>query len=327
MTQTKLNKSWEKMMEDVHSPEGVETLKKNLKDGLIRFFGGIAESMWRYEGMDDDPRFATMLQMSRFTVPERFMLRNGLACFFEYEGQIQCLPVVTGLGINIYGYPVEWSPVPSGWTEMNKGKNIIADKIRGLKLNWDNSVLMQNDMFKTAEYTYIEQLVAELVDNTLTMNQLQLLAKSPYVFEVSEDNLMSAKNFYLALSKNKPVIFLNRNGEKLVPSVELTEAKIDPALFELYDRFECQLLEFLGFPCVPITKRAQQSVSEVESHEMKIYARRQEKLRMRERAVERLNEMFGTHVKVISVVDERKDYIFKMGDPEEPGTGDEFVDN
>lgn len=323
--QSKLNKSWEKSHEDIHSPLGVEQLQENLKDGLIRFFGGIAESMWRYEGMADDERFQTMLEMSRDTVPEKFLLRNGQCVWFEYNGQIQCLPLVQGLGINIYGNPVEWYPVPVGWSDINRGKNVIADQIRDTRLDWSNSVLMQNDMFKTAEMNYIEQLVKELVDNTMTMNQLQLLAKSPYIFNVTEDNLLTAKNFMLALSSNKPAIFINREGEKPIPAVELSEAKIDPALFELYDRFECQLLEFIGFPCVPITKRAQQSVSEVESHEMKIYARRQEKLKMRERAVERVNRMFGTNISVVSVVDERKDYIFKLDG--EGGKDESFPDN
>ena len=64
------------------------------------------------------------------------------------------------------------------------------------------------------------------------------------------------------------------------------------------------MLEYIGFPCVPITKRAQQSVSEVQSNDAKIYMRRQEKLRQRQMAVDRLNRMFGTSLSVVSVIDE-----------------------
>jgi hypothetical protein len=265
-----------------------------------------------------------MLEMSRDTVPEKFLYTNGQSVFFEYRGQIQNLPFrMNSAGINLYGNPVEWSPVPVGWEEHKRGRNPIADEIRDLKLDWSNSVIIRNDVFGSAEENYVNQMITELVDNTLTMNQLQLLAKSPFIFVVTEDNLMSAKNYFLALCSDKPGIFLNRDGERPIPSTEATHAPIDPALFELYDRFECQLLEYIGFPCVPITKRAQQSVAEVESHEMKIYARRQEKLRMREKAVERLNKMFGTNVKVVSVVDERKDIIMQMDDNGKVRSNDE----
>ena len=80
--------------------------------------------------------------------------------------------------------------------------------------------------------------------------------------------------------------------------------KIDPALFELFDRFECQILEYIGFPCVPITKRAQQSVSEVTENDDKIRVRRMEKLKQREKACERIKEIFGVDISVVSVIDE-----------------------
>jgi len=95
--------------------------------------------------------------------------------------------------------------------------------------------------------------------------------------------------------------------------------KIDPALFELYDRFECQILEYIGFPCVPITKRAQQSVGEVQSNDSKIFVRRMEKLNQRIKACERINNMFGTELNVVSVVDELTESS-NFEEPEEPET-------
>ena len=93
-------------------------------------------------------------------------------------------------------------------------------------------------------------------------------------------------------------------GERTLPVTEQTNVKIDPALFELFDRFECQILEYLGFPCVPITKRAQQTVSEVQSNDDKIRLRRMEKLNQRQKACERINQLFGTSIRCVSVIDE-----------------------
>ena len=75
-------------------------------------------------------------------------------------------------------------------------------------------------------------------------------------------------------------------------------------MLELFDRFECQILEYLGFPCVPITKRAQQTMFEVQSNDDKIRIRRLEKYNQRKNAVDRINEMFGTDMEVYSVIDE-----------------------
>lgn len=301
---SKLNKSWERTRQEVHSPAGVESLRRAVKYGLMRKYMGIAETMYRYDGMDE--RFEDMNVMSQNTVPEKFLMRNGQCVWFDWHGQIHCLPLVADNGINIYGTPSGWYPVPVGWTDNLRGDPAMKDvtEIRDTRLTYENSVVMKNDIFGGNDYEYVEAMVNELVDNTMTMNQLQLIAKAPFVFNVSEDNLLSAKNYFLALSTDKPAIFTNSNGEKPVPVVESTQNKIDPSLFELFDRFECQILEYLGFPCVPITKRAQQSVSEVQSNDAKIYVRRMEKLKQREQACERINQLFGTNISVVSVIDE-----------------------
>ena len=304
---SKINRSWERSRNEVHSPVGVDELRKNVKYGLTRLYTGIAESMFRYDGIEDT-KFQDMTVMSQDTVPEVFLFRNGQCVWFETAGQVHCLPLVMQGGVNIYGKMNSWHPVPVGWDETKKGQNKTVDDIAIMDLNYDNSVVMRNDLFGGSDAPYIESMVAELVDNVLTMNQLQLIAKSPFVFNVTEDNMLTAKNFFLAMCEDRPAIFTNSNGERPMPVVESTQMTIDPALFELYDRFECQILEYIGFPCVPITKRAQQSVGEVQSNDSKIFVRRMEKLNQRIKACERINNMFGTNLNVVSVVDELTDY-------------------
>lgn len=300
----RLNKSWEKAyLDEVHSPEGVEKLREAVRFGLQKKYKGLAETMFRYEF---GPGFEDMQVMSQDTVPEIFLMKNGQCVWFNdtATGQTHCLPLVMKGGVNMYGKMVNWSPVPVGWTDTLRGRNIAMDRIRDMELNAENSVIMKNDLFGGNDESYIDAMISELVDNTLTMNQLQLIAKAPFVFNVTEDNLLSAKNFFLAMSTDRPAIFTNAMGEKPLPVLESTQVKIDPALFELFDRFECQILEYIGFPCVPITKRAQQTVSEVTENDDKIRVRRMEKLKQREMACERIKEVLGRDVKVISVIDE-----------------------
>jgi hypothetical protein len=319
----KMNKSWEKERSEIHSPEGVDELKKNVKWGLLRLYTGIAESMWSY---DFPEGFEEMQEMSWGTAPEYFMFNNGQAVWFFDDGsqQYHILPFcTTSKGINIYGKPVEWSPVPVGWTDSAIGNNPAVEHIRNLKLNSTNSVIMRNDLHGEGDRAYVESMVNEMVDNTLTLNQLQLIAKCPFVFNVTEDNVLSAKNYFLMLAENRPVIFTNALGDKTIPSVEPTNVPIDVALFDLFDRWESQLLTYLGVPNVAITKRAQQTVSEVQSNDSKLYIRRQEKLKQRQMAMDRLKEVFGVTVTVHSMIDELADEAMTEEKAQEDAQGDE----
>lgn len=298
--------SWEKPRDgEIHSPAGVEKLKENIKWGLLKKYVGLAETMFKHE--IDDPLTEDMRAMSRDELPEKYLMRNGACVWFMYAGQLHCLPFAETGELNLYGKPVSWHPVPYAYqVERDRGKNPVFDAIYDLELDLSNSVIMRNDIFSGSDYVFIESMVDELVDNVLTTNQLQLLAKMPYVWKVSENNLLTAKNIMLALCENKPAIFLNAEGDN-VDLVEQTHVPIDPAIFEIFDRFECLVLEQIGFPCTPITKRAQQSVSEVESNDDKLSARRKEKLWQREKAYERINEMFGVNFRVVSIIDSMQD--------------------
>lgn len=301
----KLVPSWERIRSDIHSPPGVEELKKAVKAGLTRKYAGLIESMFRFEYGSDE--FEDMRVMSQDTAPMKFLFRNGECVWFKDEKtrQIHCLPFVMSGGINIYGKMTSWYPVPVGYSDNQRGTySEEVERIRQTLLTAETSVIMKNDLFGKGDFDYVDNMVNELVDNVLTMNQLQLLASMPFIFNVTEDNVLTAKNFFLALAEHRPAIFMNSLGDKVVNMIENLDVKIDPALFELFDRFECQLLESVGFPCVPITKRAQQSVSEVQSHDEMVYAKRQERYQLRKAACERISKMWNVKIRVISILDE-----------------------
>lgn len=302
----KIHPSWENPRDDSpHSPEGIESIKFEVKYGLNKLYKGIGQAMWRYEGMDKEEKFADTLRMSRDNVPEKGLMIHGELCTFKYGDQLYMLPPAYQGGLNIYGYMDKWRPVPYGYDpDKSYGPDDIIGKFSRLNLTSKDSVIIRNDRFGTGDALYIEKMVDLLVDNILDTNQLQLIASNPIFFNVTPDNLLTAKRVYLDMAEHKPVIYKNDLGDKVVPQVEQLNVKIDPSLFEIFDRFECNLLSYLGFPCVPITKRAQQSVSEVQSNDDKVHLRRMEKLHQREMAVERINKMFDTNIKVVSVIDE-----------------------
>ena len=304
----KINPSWEKERVSIHSPEGVKDLRRELKDALVRKYCGLAENMWKYN-FEDFSQFEDMLLMTRDDQPEKTLTQNGIGVWFELNGQWQFLPCVMNAEINIYGNPVGWSPIPVGYVDgIDRGKSAVRDSIRDMKLDATNSVLMKDSLYGRSDYSVICKAVDALVDNYLTINQLTLLAKSPYVFRVGPDNILDAKNFFLALAEDKPAIFKWNSVEELTAVTESTGVTIDTGLFDVLRQWENMLLEQLGIPGSQKTqKRAQQTVDEVNMGEDMTSLRRKEKYKYRKLAIDRLNEMAGTNVEVISVIDSDAD--------------------
>ena len=305
---SKLNKSWEKIRDELHSPEGIFELRKSVKYGLTKKYMNIFQNMWKWEF--EGEQYDDLQVMSQDTVPEKFLVQNGECVAFRdpSTNQVHILPFVMNGGFNIYGRMTEWSPVPVGYTDEKAGTYPEAvEKIRNLKLNIENSVIIRNDRFGTGDKTFIEAMVNELVDNVLTLNQLQLIASSPIFFNVTADNVLTAKNVYLAIAERRPVMFTNADGEKIVPQLEVTNVKIDPGLLELFDRWESILLSYGGINCVPITKRAQQTVSEVQVNNDEIRLILDGKYFYRDVARERMEKMFGGKVKMINMINEWRD--------------------
>ena len=304
----KINPSWEREKGQIHSPEGVKDLRRELKDALVRKYCGLAENMWKYN-FEDFPQFEDMLLMTRDDQPEKTLMQNGIGVWFALNGQWQFLPCVMNSEINIYGNPVGWSPIPVGYVDsIDRGKSAVRDSIRDMKLDATNSVLMKDNLYGRSDYSVICKAVDALVDNYLTINQLTLLAKSPYVFRVGPDNILDAKNFFLALAEDKPAIFKWNSVEELTAVTESTGVTIDTGLFDVLRQWENMLLEQLGIPGSQKTqKRAQQTVDEVNMGEDMTSLRRKEKYKYRKLAIDRLNQMAGTNVEVISVIDSEVD--------------------
>lgn len=304
-----INPSWDRIDKNaIHSPDGVKELRKELKDALIRKYSGMAENLFTYS-FDQFPQFEDFLLMTRDDEPEKTLMRNGQGVWFEINGQWQFLPCVMNSEINIYGNPVGWSPVPVGYVDgVDRGKSPVRDKIRDLKLDATNSVLMKDSLYGRSDYGIIVKAVDALVDTMLTINQLTLLAKSPYIFRVGPDNILDAKNYFLMLSQDYPAIFKYNSVEELTAVTEQTGMAIDTGLFDVYRQWENILLEQLGIPGSQKTqKRAQQNNAEIELGEDMTSLRRKEKYRYRKMAIDRLNEMAGTNVEIISVIDSEQD--------------------
>lgn len=288
----------------VHSPEGIAHMRDALRWALTKYYTGIAESMWEYTF--DDDKCHDMVMKSRGTVPEKYLFRNGQALFFEYAGQIHCLPFVFEKELNLYGYEEKRRAVPVNYivggdnpTAFNDIYNIVFDD--------SNSVVIRNDIFGSSDAELIDVMVGQLVDNAATLSQLQLLAKSPFLFRTNQDNLLTVKNIFTAIAEDAAAIYLDDETMPVNPVVESTQITIDTGLMDLFSHWDMIIKQNLGIPCTDIHKRAQQSVDETNMQDDAVSVRRQEKFKQRKLAIDRLNELFGTHITVKCVIESNED--------------------
>ena len=332
----KVQPSWERprKADNPHSPEGVDRIKEVVKSALIRYYTGIAEvGMFEYKFPDDC--FRDFNAMTRGVQPEKFLMQGNAVSFFKHGDQVHCLPaVLSDGGLNWYGNWCTWKVTPVGAMDgrqmpqafrevMSKtftDFRIPLDTCEPAVLAWDSAFGGESD------FALITTAVDVLVDHLLAMNQLEMLVSSPVVYRCTRNNIGDAKNSFLAMAEHRPALFTYDEAEQALPAFETTNVTIDPTVITLYSHWESVLLQQLGIPTAASPeKHSQMSVLEASLTlgESPVDLRRREKLFFRQKMVDELNECFGTHVTVLSVIDSMKD---DQEDAEEHGEEEEMKD-
>lgn len=302
----KINPSWERTGgKKAHSPEGVKAIREAVRYALVKKYSLVAQSMWRYE-FNPPERFEDFKVLSEGLEPERILARNGYGIWFESSGgQMLFLPgVMDEKGVNIYGRPVAYHPVPVGWYEGKEVGAEVSQLMDRTLVVGENCVVMKNDLFGTGDMEIIEQSVNMLVDCVLTLNQLVLLSRSPMIFRVSTDTELTAHNLFKSIANLEPVVYVDKEYEEGKPIVEPVTIRMDTGLMDVMDRFESELLDSLGVNNVPVNKRAQMSVNETTSNNDKIQLVREAKFKQRQMAIDQMNKLFNLNCTVHSVIDE-----------------------
>ena len=281
--------SWNRDRDKPHSIPGMESLRLTSKDAIGAMMRSVAGQLFEWDL--SSPRFETMREMSLDSMPERTLYDHGQAVIVEYGDDLHILPAVPE-GVNIYGEPLSWR------VQCDAASGRVYDDLIQRRWTSEDSVLVRNDVLGKPDRAVVDGLLTQMADCELSISQMQLLAGNPVAFYVTQDQLLTAKNMYLAMAERVPAIFVSPLAQDGKPDVLDVGKGIDPGIFDIFDHWMSDVLNFLGVPTTEITKRAQQTVGEIESGTDKATARRAEKLRMREWACERARKVFGVEMSV-----------------------------
>ena len=240
----------------------------------------IARSLFKWEGLPEgmDERWI-----------EKYLFTEG-ACIFLKDPNLGFAIAKLGLDgpLNEYDDPTDLRPI--FYNYVYAGPQLVND---------ENAVIIRNndDMVPTAPTIQLYALKIANIDRTIDVNVHQ--QKTPVIIRCSERQKLSLKQVIVKRNDNEHVIFGDKNLDLSGIEVLNTQAPI------VFDKLEIQkhmvyneCMTFLGVNNANMDKRERVVTGEVSANDQQVQANEDVALKARERAAERINEIFGLNISV-----------------------------
>lgn len=168
-----------------------------------------------------------------------------------------------------------------------------------VELTNKNSVIMWNNMLRTNSVDVVDYYARKFaeIDCTIAVNVRG--QKTPVLLQGTEQQRMTLINMYKEYDGNSPLICATdgldvTNAIKSIPTVA---PYVSDKLTELRKELWEQCMSYLGISTQE-NKRERLLRNEILMNESQAFANRRSRLGERKRAVEKINEMFGTDIRV-----------------------------
>lgn len=238
----------------------------------------LAISMFEWSGLPEsvDSRYI-----------ELHLFSNGCMVYFDDEvmGNL-CLDCTYNGGLDVYGYPI----LRRAYSSYNGYNRLLKNS---------NSVIIWNNLLHIPSEADIRAYARRLwlLDRIIDVNANA--QKTPILVQGNEKQRLSLVNLYKEYDGNAPVIFgdnsLNTEGLK---SISTGAPYVADRIYELKTQIWNEALTYLGISNINIQKKERLITDEVTRNQGGTVASRYSRLEARRQAVERINNMFGTNIKV-----------------------------
>lgn len=216
---------------------------------------------------------------------ENLLFEYGKALFFRDPGMsYMCLQAQQGAQLNVYGEPLNWNAIG-----LNYNKPYKADKC----------VLIENNKLRIATKDFVMFYVNKLAEAERTMDVNIKACKTPIIFAVDDKDVLTFKRLFQQVDGNVPAIFADKNLN--IDSIQAFDTKASFMGNELMDyktSVENELLTFLGINNLPTDKKERLITDEANSNNQLIESFFELQQEARQRAADKINEMYGLNVTV-----------------------------
>lgn len=220
---------------------------------------------------------------------EKVLFYDGKIIFFNDPAMgLTALPFVSENIPNVYGYPT-----------VRRAYSVGNPYTKG-GLTDENSVICYNNNSKTNSVDDIVLFAQKLTDIERSIEVNVRAQKTPVVIMTDDDSQkLTYINAWEQYDGNKPVLFLRNsfNLDKFNVQIPTQEYKADK-LFALKRQTFEEMLTYLGIEANTNEKSERMITNEIQSNLGATEAFRQSRIMARNHAVDKINKMFGTNIKV-----------------------------
>ena len=236
---------------------------------------------------------------------EKYLYEYGQAIFYDNElfGKI-CLPCAPTGSLNQFGEPLS----------VTVNSHLIHDRVM-LK---DGIRILNNDLIIPTDF-YVRQYAEKMTEVEMSIDMNVKQQKFPFFVETDKKNEFTMKQIFKQKEDGTPYIYANKNlgiGQTTVHTLDVPY--VVDKLSEYKYNLEREILTFLGLNNT-VEKEERLLVDEINSNNDFIERNVDIMFKNREFACRRINELFGTNIRVIKNSDIKSvslDLSKKEGDKE-----------
>lgn len=231
---------------------------------------------WRNLPPTVDPRYI-----------ELHLFQNGSMVYFNDDvvGNL-CLDCLPNGNFDVYGNPVN----RRAYSSYN---NYQRD------LNEDNSIIIWNNYLRTNSITDIKLYSKRLylLDRIIDVNANA--QKTPVLVQGTEKQRLTLLNLYKEFDGNAPFIFGDKNLDlNALKCLNTGAPYVADKIYQLKTQIWNEALTYLGISNINIQKKERLITDEVTRNQGGTIASRYSRLQARRDAVDKINAMFGTNIRV-----------------------------
>lgn len=247
----------------------------------MQYFNRLTElaiSMFEWQNLPPtvDPRYI-----------ELHLFQNGSVVYFNDDvvGNL-CLDCLPNGNFDVYGNPVN----RRAYSSYN---NYQRD------LNEDNSIIIWNNYLRTNSIADIKLYSKRLylLDRIIDVNANA--QKTPVLLQGTETQRLTLLNLYKEFDGNAPFIFGDKNLDlNALKSLNTGAPFVADKIYQLKTQIWNEALTYLGISNISIQKKERLITDEVSRNQGGTIASRYSRLQARREAVDKINAMFGTNIRV-----------------------------
>ena len=253
----------------------------------MQYFNRLTElaiSMFEWQNLPPtvDPRYI-----------ELHLFQNGSMVYFNDDviGNL-CLNCLPKGNFDVYGNPV----LRRAYSSYNNYKRDLTE---------DDSVIIWNNYLRTNSVTDIKMYSKRLylLDRIIDVNANA--QKTPVLVQGTEKQRLTLLNLYKEFDGNSPFIFGDKNLDlNALKCLNTGAPYVADKIYQLKTQIWNEALTYLGISNINIQKKERLITDEVTRNQGGTIASRYSRLQARREAVDKINAMFGTNIRV----DYREDF-------------------